>query len=145
MPSVRLRVLIADDNRDAADTLALLLAVSGYEVRAAYNGGEAVSLAATFRPDVALLDIGMPGMDGYAAGMAIRQQRGGREVCLIALTGRGRDDDKRRSLEAGFAMHLTKPVDPNHLQALLGQLRTNDSEPEQAQERDFNKRPERGR
>jgi len=145
MPSVRLRVLIADDNRDAADTLALLLAVSGYEVRAAYNGGEAVSLAATFRPDVALLDIGMPGMDGYAAGMAIRQQRGGREVCLIALTGRGRDDDKRRSLEAGFAMHLTKPVDPDHLQSLLGQLRTNDSEPEQAQERDFNKRPERGR
>jgi CheY-like chemotaxis protein len=91
-------------------------------VRTAYSGRSAVSLAELFRPDVALLDIGMPEMDGYAAASAIRQQRGGNEICLIALTGRGHEDDKRRSREAGFELHLTKPVDPDELQRLLVRL-----------------------
>lgn len=118
-PSGGLRVLIADDNRDAADTLALLLSLDGHEVRTAYGGRAAVSLAGALRPDVVLLDIGMPELDGYAAGRAIRQQRGGADVCLIALTGRGQEDDKRRSREAGFAMHMTKPVDPDRLRSAL--------------------------
>jgi two-component system, sensor histidine kinase len=123
LPFLKLRVLIADDNEDAADTLALLLEGTGYEVRTAYSGRSAASIAELFRPDVALLDIGMPEMDGYAAAAAIRQQRGGSEIHLIALTGRGHEDDKRRSREAGFSMHLTKPVDPEQLQNLLARLR----------------------
>ena len=119
----RLRMLIADDNSDAADSLALLLSLDGYDVRTAYTGHEAVSVAQTFHPDVALLDIGMPEMDGYAAGNAIRQQSGGTDVCLIALTGRGQEDDKHLSRAAGFALHLTKPVDPDRLRSLLLQLR----------------------
>jgi two-component system, sensor histidine kinase len=121
-PLGKLRVLIADDNRDAADSLALLLSLDGYDVRTVYSGDEALSLARIFRPDVALLDIGMPGRDGYATGSAIRQQRGGSEICLIALTGWGQEDYKRRSREAGFATHLTKPVDPDRLRNLLARL-----------------------
>jgi len=118
-PFGRLRVLIADDNRDAADSLAMLLSLDGHDVRTAYSGHTAVSLAQTLRPDVVLLDIGMPELDGYATGSAIRQQRGGADICLIALTGWGQEDDKRRSREAGFAMHLTKPVDPDRLRSTL--------------------------
>jgi signal transduction histidine kinase/ActR/RegA family two-component response regulator len=115
----KLRVLVADDNRDAADTLSMLLALDGYEVRTVYGGRAAVSAAETFRPDVALLDIGMPEMDGYCAAKAIRQQRGGVDAYLIAITGWGQHEDKRRALEAGFAAHVTKPVDPNVLRDLL--------------------------
>jgi two-component system, sensor histidine kinase len=115
----RLRVLIADDNKDAADTLALLLSIDGYDVRTAYSGHAAVSLATTFSPDVALLDIGMPDLDGFSAARGIRQQPGGMKTSLIAVTGWGQENDKRRSLEAGFATHLTKPVDPDELRTLL--------------------------
>ena len=118
----RLRMLVADDNSDAADSLALLLSLDGYEVRTAYTGRDAVSLAQSFHPDVALLDLGMPEMDGYAAGSAIKRQRGGTDICLIALSGRGQQEDKLRSREAGFAMHLTKPVDPGRLRHLLVRL-----------------------
>lgn len=118
-PFGKLRVLIADDNRDAADSLAMLLSMDGYELRTVYGGRDAVSAAATFRPDVALLDIGMPGMDGYAAAKAIRSQRGGVDTYLVAITGWGQQEDKRRALEAGFVTHLTKPVDPNLLRDLL--------------------------
>jgi signal transduction histidine kinase/ActR/RegA family two-component response regulator len=119
IPVGKLRVLVADDNRDAADTLSMLLALDGYEVRTVYGGRAAVSAAETFRPDVALLDIGMPEMDGYSAAKAIRQQRGGVDAYLIAITGWGQHEDKRRALEAGFAAHVTKPVDPNALRDLL--------------------------
>lgn len=119
IPFDKLRVLIADDNRDAADTLAMLLSLEGYEVRTVYGGRAAISAAETFRPDVALLDIGMPEMDGYSAAKAIRQQRGGVDTYLIAITGWGQQEDKRRALEAGFAAHVTKPVDPNVLRDLL--------------------------
>jgi signal transduction histidine kinase/ActR/RegA family two-component response regulator len=119
VPFGRLRVLIADDNRDAADSLAMLLEMDGYEVLRVYGGRAAVTAAETFRPDVALLDIGMPEVDGYTAAKAIRRQRGGTDTCLVAITGWGQHEDKRRALEAGFIAHMTKPVDPNLLRDLL--------------------------
>jgi CheY-like chemotaxis protein len=119
LPSGKLRVLVADDNRDSADTLSMLLSMDGYEVRTVYGGRAAVSTAETFRPDVALLDIGMPEVDGHAAAKAIRQQRFGLDIYLVAITGWGQQEDKRRALEAGFAAHVTKPVDPNLLRDLL--------------------------
>ena len=119
LPFWKLRVLVADDNRDAADSLSMLLSMEGYEVRTVYGGRAAIAAAETFRPDVALLDIGMPEVNGYAAAKAIRQQRGGVDICLVAITGWGQQEDKRRALEAGFATHVTKPVDPNLLRDLL--------------------------
>jgi len=121
----KLRVLIADDNQDAAESLAMLLALEGCEVRTAYDGEAAVSVAQLFRPQVALLDMMMPKLDGCATARALRQQRGGDELCLIALTGRGQEQDKRQTDAAGFAAHLTKPVDPSRLRRLLAQARTN--------------------
>ena len=118
-PCGKLRVLIADDNHDAADSLAMLLSIDGYEVRTVYGGRAAVSAAETFRPDVALLDIGMPELDGYAAAREIRRQRGGVDTYLVAITGWGQEEDKRRALEAGFATHVTKPVNPDLLRDLL--------------------------
>ena len=119
----KLRVLIADDNQDAAESLAMLLSLEGCEVRTAYDGQAAVSVAQLFRPQVALLDIAMPKLDGCATARALRQQRGGAELCLIALTGRGQEQDKRQTDAAGFAAHLTKPVDPARLRTLLSQAR----------------------
>jgi CheY-like chemotaxis protein len=111
--------LIADDNRDAADSLSLLLELSGHEVRVAHLGQTALSLAQTFRPDVAFLDIGMPDMSGYEVARALRQEPWATSLQLIALTGWGQEDDRRRALEAGFDLHLTKPVDPDLLQRLI--------------------------
>ena len=122
----KLRVLIADDNKDAADSLAMLLSADGHEVRTAYSGRAAVSVVETFRPDVAFLDIGMPELDGFAAAKAISQQRGGMDLCLIAVTGWGQEDDKRRAREAGFAMHLTKPVDPDQVRTVLARVQQGD-------------------
>ncbi|MGH8170597.1 MAG: ATP-binding protein [Steroidobacteraceae bacterium] len=119
IPPGSLRVLIADDNHDAADSMAMLISMDGYKVQAVYGGQAAVTAAETFRPDVALLDIGMPELDGYAAAREIRRQRDGVETYLIALTGWGQQEDKRQALEAGFDMHLTKPVDPQQLRNLL--------------------------
>jgi signal transduction histidine kinase/ActR/RegA family two-component response regulator len=118
-PSGTLRVLIADDNHDAADSMAMLISMDGYEVRAVYDGRAAVTAAGSFRPDVALLDIGMPELDGYAVAKVLRGQRGGIGIYLIALTGWGRQEDRQRALEAGFDTHLTKPVDPHQLRNLL--------------------------
>ncbi|MBV9344283.1 MAG: response regulator [Gammaproteobacteria bacterium] len=120
-PPQRRRVLIADDNQDAAESLAMLLAVDGFEVRTAYNGEDALALARGFRPEVALLDIGMPALDGYATAQAMRRQEG-EQVCLIALTGWGQEEDKRRAFAAGFSAHLTKPVDPARLRDLLSEV-----------------------
>lgn len=115
----RRRVLIADDNRDAAESLALLLELAGHEVRVAHLGHTALSLAQTFRPDVALLDIGMPDLSGYDVARALRQESWATDLQLIALTGWGQDDDRRRALEAGFDHHLTKPIDPDRLGSLI--------------------------
>ncbi|TFZ06201.1 response regulator [Ramlibacter henchirensis] len=113
----RLRVLVADDNHDAAQTLAVLLEVMGHEVRVAVDGQEAVETAFSFAPDVVLLDIGMPRMDGYAAARRIREKLPG--TMQIAITGWGRREDMREAAAAGFDHHLVKPVDPDQLARLL--------------------------
>jgi PAS domain S-box-containing protein len=105
------RVLVVDDNRDSAESLAMLLQTFGHEVRTAFDGQEGVRTARTFRPDLVLMDIGLPGLNGYDAARAIRSEPWGRRVRLVALTGWGSDEDRRRSHEAGFDHHLVKPVD----------------------------------
>jgi len=116
-----LRVLIADDNRDAADTLRDLLEAGGYLTQVAYDGAGALAIAEAFRPDVALLDIGMPGIDGYDAARAMRKIEGLENVKLAALTGWGAAEDRARSRAAGFDHHLLKPVVLAELQAMLRQ------------------------
>lgn len=116
------RILVVDDNRDSADTLALLLRARGHQVQTAFDGVEAVQAAAAFRPDLVLLDIGMPKMNGYDAAREIRSGVFGATMTLVAMTGWGQDDDKRRALEAGFDVHLTKPLDPRELERLLTEL-----------------------
>jgi CheY-like chemotaxis protein/two-component sensor histidine kinase len=112
------RILVVDDNKDAADSLGMLLRMMGNEVRTAHDGLEAVGAAAVFRPDVVLLDIGLPKLNGYDAARRIRAERGD-NVMLIALTGWGQEEDRRRSKEAGFDHHMTKPVEFDALQKLL--------------------------
>jgi CheY-like chemotaxis protein len=113
------RVLVVDDNRDSATSLSMMLELMGSESRAAFDGMSAVEVAAEFRPDVILLDIGMPGMNGYETARCIRQQPWGSEVKLFALTGWSQDEDRRRSQEAGFDGHIIKPIEPSELQKLL--------------------------
>jgi PAS domain S-box-containing protein len=113
------RVLLADDNKDALDSLAMLLTLARHDVRVAYSGQAALSVAKAFRPDVALLDIGMPELDGYGVARALRQEPWAASIRLVALTGWGQDEDKQRAREAGFDHHLTKPVDPKSLERLL--------------------------
>ena len=113
------RVLVADDNHDAADSLAMLLELGGHEVRVAHDGREALAIANAFRPEVALLDIAMPGMDGHEVARALRAEPWGRGVVLVALTGWGQHEDRHRALAAGFDHHLTEPVDPDVIERLL--------------------------
>ncbi|MCE9604770.1 MAG: response regulator [Planctomycetia bacterium] len=110
-----LRVLIVEDNRDAADTLRLLLKAHGYAVSVAYSGPEGVEAAALSRPEVVLCDIGLPGMDGYAVASALRASPDNAHLRLIALSGYGREEDRRRALQAGFDDHMTKPADVSKL------------------------------
>ncbi len=117
----RRRILVADDNRDAADSLVVILRLAGHEVHAAHDGQEAVEAAGWFRPDVALLDIGMPKMSGLEVAHRIREEPWGKGVVLVAITGWGQDEDKRRAFAAGFSAHLTKPVDPQRLRDLLAE------------------------
>ena len=112
-------ILVVDDNRDAADSLALLLKISGHQVHTANDGVEAVERAAEIRPDVILLDIGLPKMNGYEAARLIRGQEVNQGVTLVALTGLGQEKDRRRSLEAGFDAHMIKPVSLADLTKLL--------------------------
>ncbi|MGM9486387.1 ATP-binding protein [Ideonella sp. YS5] len=114
------KVLIADDNRDAADSLAALLQLDGHETRLSFDGEGALAMYEQFEPDVCLLDIGMPGRNGYEVARTIRQMAGGRRPVLIAITGWGQESDRHRALEAGFDHHLTKPVDPRRLAQLFG-------------------------
>jgi len=113
------RVLVVDDNRDAADSLGMLLLVSGHDVRVAHGGRAALSLAEEFRPEVVLLDIGMPDLDGYAVARQMRAELWGADVCLVALTGWGQEEDRRRTRLAGFDHHFTKPIDPEKLASLF--------------------------
>jgi PAS domain S-box-containing protein len=114
----RRRILVVDDNQDAAESLALLLQMWGHEVQVVFDGPAAIQSAAAFRPDMVLLDIGLPEMNGYEVARRIRLDRGD-GVALIALTGWGQDEDRRRSHEAGFDHHLTKPVEIEALQQVI--------------------------
>ena len=118
------RILVVDDNHDAARSLARLLKLAGNEVQTAGDGREAVVAAAAFRPDAVLLDIGLPVLNGYDAARQIRAQPWGGDMVLIALTGWGQDEDRRRSREAGFDHHLVKPVDTDTMMRLLDDLQT---------------------
>jgi signal transduction histidine kinase/ActR/RegA family two-component response regulator len=113
------KVLMADDNRDAVDSMAMVLEIAGYEVCVAYNGKRALELAQQHRPDVVILDIGMPDMTGHEVATAIRQTPWGRAVHLIAITGWGQSDDIEKARDAGFDLHLTKPVDIDRLEDVL--------------------------
>jgi CheY-like chemotaxis protein len=111
--------LIADDNRDSAETLAALLRMEGHEVTSVHDGPVALSVFGELKPDVALLDIGMPGLTGYEVARKMRQSAPRLPLTLIAITGWGQDIDKERAYAAGFDHHLTKPVDPQRLVELL--------------------------
>jgi CheY-like chemotaxis protein len=113
------RILVVDDNIDAAQSLAFLLQAEGHDVCIAHDGEQAFISAGDFRPDIALLDIGLPKLDGYAVAEAIRREAWGKDILLLALTGWGQNDDKRRALEAGFDFHLTKPVDLDQMSSLI--------------------------
>jgi two-component system CheB/CheR fusion protein len=120
--SVRRRILVADDNLDAAESLAMLLTMMGHEVRAAHDGAQAVEQAEQFRPDLILMDVGMPTLDGLQAATRIRSMEWGASPVIVALTGWGQDADRKRSKEAGCDVHLVKPLDFERLTTLLTQL-----------------------
>jgi PAS domain S-box-containing protein len=125
---VGLRILVVDDSRDAADTCATVLELSGHEVQTAYDGRRALELAGTFRPHALVLDIGLPDVNGYELARSIRAAPWGGGMVLIAVTGWGQGEDRRRALEAGFDHHLTKPIAAETLESLLQCLDT--SEPD---------------
>jgi CheY-like chemotaxis protein len=114
-----LRILVVDDNSDAADSLGLALRMMGHVVATVHDGIDAVETTASFHPDVILLDIGLPGISGYEVARRIRERIDGDDVILVALTGWGQEEDRHRSREAGFDHHMTKPVDFPILQKLL--------------------------
>lgn len=112
-------MLVVDDKEDAAKLLGCLIETQGHEVRTAGDGEQAIELAAEFRPDLILMDIGMPRMDGYEAAREIRERAWGQDVKLVALSGWGQDEDKRKSQDAGFDEHLVKPPASEDLERLL--------------------------
>ena len=118
----RRRILVVDDNVDGATTLVEMLKIMGNDTQTAFDGGEAVALTEAFRPDVVLMDIGMPKVNGYEACRRIRSQPWGQEIVIIAQTGWGQDEDKRKSQEAGFTFHMVKPIDFVILEKLLDGL-----------------------
>jgi CheY-like chemotaxis protein len=122
MPAAVHRVLVLDDNVDAAESLGLLLALAGHAVHVAHDGPSAITAARAQHPDVVLLDIGLPGMDGYAVARELRQLEGMETAMLIAVSGFEQDSDRLHSREAGIDRHLVKPIDPAELQILLGKL-----------------------
>jgi two-component system CheB/CheR fusion protein len=112
-------ILVVDDNRDSAESLAMVLGVHGHHVETRGDGPSALVAVRERRPDVVVLDIGLPQMDGYEVARQLRAMPGGQEMVLIALTGYGQSEDKQRSLDAGFNYHLVKPVDPGILEKLI--------------------------
>jgi CheY-like chemotaxis protein len=117
-----MKVLVVDDNPDAATSLSMLVELLGYEVRTAYDGAEALQLAGEFYPDVVLLDLGMPRMDGYEACRRLRAQPWGARMAVVAVSGWGREDDRQRTRLAGFDQHLVKPVAPDVIATTLSSL-----------------------
>jgi PAS domain S-box-containing protein len=120
--STRRRILVVDDNADAAESLAALLSISGHETRMAHDGHEALQQAERFQPDIVFLDIGMPTLDGHETAKLIRRQPWGKDMVLVALTGWGQSEDRRRSKDAGFNHHLVKPADPEVVEKLLATI-----------------------
>jgi CheY-like chemotaxis protein len=118
-PPPPLRILVVDDSHDAADSLALLLTVLGYRVRTAYDGPAALDVAGTFLPQIAFLDLGLPGMDGFEVARRLRERPASRGAVLIACTGFGQEADRRRCQEAGFDHFLLKPFDLHELKQAL--------------------------
>ncbi|HUN25975.1 MAG TPA: response regulator [Steroidobacteraceae bacterium] len=121
----RARILVADDNYDAAQSLALMLGMDGHDVRTASDGVEALEVAEEFKPQVVILDIGMPRLDGYETARRLREQSWAHTALVFALTGRGQEDDRERTRRAGFDRHLVKPIDPEVLTQMLSQVLTN--------------------
>lgn len=118
-PRVSRRVLVVDDNTDNAELLKILLEEEGHETFMAHDGVEGLAAAERLRPDVVLMDLGLPRIDGFDACRRIREQPWGKQVLMIAITGWGQDVDRRKSQEAGFDHHLVKPVDANDINALM--------------------------
>jgi CheY-like chemotaxis protein len=116
----RFRILVVDDNHDSALSLAMMLSIMGHETRTAHDGESAVATAESFLPEVVLLDIGLPKLNGYEVAQRIRENAWGRSMFLIAVTGWGQDEDRQRSSEVGLNVHMVKPVEP------VAELRTNE-------------------
>ena len=121
-PKSRFRILVVDDNPDAALSLAMMLSMMGHDTRTAHDGEVAVTTAEAFRPQVVLLDIGLPKLNGYEVAQRIRQQEWGTSMFLVAVTGWGQDEDRRRSEEVGMNLHMVKPVEPSALDRMLAGL-----------------------
>jgi CheY-like chemotaxis protein len=116
---VRRRVLLVDDNPDVVRAFARLVRALGHEVEVTFSGDEALAVAERFRPHVVVMDIGLPGLDGYQTAAAMRSTPWGASMTLVALSGWARDQDRRRAREAGFDRHFTKPIEPDALESLL--------------------------
>ncbi|HEX4826533.1 MAG TPA: response regulator [Candidatus Polarisedimenticolaceae bacterium] len=116
------KFLVVDDNVDSAASLAMLLSIEGNETHTAHDGLEALEAAEKHRPEIVLMDIGLPKMNGFDTAQRIREQPWGKDMTLVALTGWGQEEDRRRSMDAGFDGHLVKPVDFDDLMTLLGSL-----------------------
>ena len=129
VPPAAWRVLVVDDNVDAAETLALLLHLSGYVTQTAHDGVQALVVAEALRPDVVVLDIGLPLLSGLEVARRLRQQPAGQRMVLVALTGWGQDEDRRKTKEGGFDAHLVKPVDFAVLTKLLTELLPTEDRP----------------
>jgi len=119
LPKGSLRILVVDDGKNAADILAMFFEMEGHVVQVAYDGRMAVDLAASFHPQLIVMDIGMPEMDGLEASRRIRRQPDGKDIIIIALSGLDQDDDKRSCAEAGINHHMAKPVRPDDLRAVI--------------------------
>ena len=119
-PESRRRVLVVDDNLDSADTMAELVRLWGFDVRTAHDGPAALECARSFRPNVILLDVGLPGMDGYELARRLRGEGLAGDL-LVSVTGYGQEEDRRQAEQAGFDHHLTKPVNPDTLLRLVGE------------------------
>jgi CheY-like chemotaxis protein len=121
-PVVRRRILIVDDNRLSSESTAMLLRLIGHDTTTAHDGGEGLERAEAFRPEIVLLDIGLPGLNGYAVARRLREQPWGRNIFLIAVTGYGQEEDQRRSVEAGFDHHMVKPINMVELLEKLSEV-----------------------
>lgn len=118
----RFRILVVDDNHDSALSLAMMLSIMGHDTRTAHDGESALESAQSFLPEVVLLDIGLPKLNGYEVAQRIREQSWGTSMFLIAVTGWGQEEDRQRSSEVGLNVHMVKPVEPSALERLLAAL-----------------------